>query len=795
MFNFKNLLLTVLIVLLSFASIAFAQKNNGIEKYSQVRISITSDYDFQRINNAGLFLDHGTYKKGFYFETWLSETEINMLKNSGVSYQVVVDDWYSYYSQMNKNNSVSPNIPLTDAYTINHSIYGTMGGHLKFEEAIAKLDSMRLQYPTLISVKWSIGNSYENRPMWTVRVTKNPDAPTGRPEIWLNGVTHAREPMAMMNVFYYLYWLFENYNIDPVATYILNNREIYFTPFINPDGYYYNQTTNPNGGGMWRKNRKPQGTAIGVDLNRNFGTYNFWNSTNGGSSTSQSSDTYRGPSPFSEPETQNFKTFVNSRNIKTELDYHTHGNLLIKPWAWCDPTPTPDDAIFNEMGAECTIENHYSFGTPYQTVGYYVRGGDLDWLYSTDTTGHSSHIFAMTPEIGNTGVFWAAYNDIIPFSQQCMIMNIYMSLVAGPYASLKTATLNKQTYAQNESGTFKVVFRNKGLATAPNVKVQWTPLNSYVSIPVQIYTKASMSSRTSDSTTFNFTVSGSCPNNYGIPTRLKIMQNDTITLYNKLHYILVGNGTAILLDSAENGFNNWTTSNTWAVTTSQYHSPTHSFTDSPSGNYLGNANNSMTLNFPLNTSGTPVVFLSFWHRYYTEAGYDYCRVEVSSNNGTNWSEVTSYNGNMQTWTYQSFNITSFTNSSANVRIRFRLTSDGSLNYDGWYVDDIKITGYQSIPTGIGNNWNVTPNKFALEQNFPNPFNPATQINYSVAKEGLVRITIIDLLGREVKTLVNEVKAPGYYAVDFNGTNLSSGMYFYRMESGNFIDTKKMTLIK
>lgn len=795
MLNFKNLL-AFSIALLFIANLAFAQNNNGIEKYSQVRISMSSEENFKKLADAGLFLDHGTYKKGLYYETWLSETEIKMLVNSGVSYQVMVDDWYAYFNQMNKNSNVSPNVTLTDAYTIYHSIYGSMTGHLRWEEAIAKLDSMRLQYPSLISVKFSIGNSYENRPMWTVRVTKNPDAPTGRPEVWLNGVTHAREPMGMMNIFYYLYWLFENYNIDPVATYILNNREIYFTPFINPDGYYYNQTTNPTGGGMWRKNRQPYGGSTGTDLNRNFGTYNFWNSTNNGSSTSPSSDTYRGPYPFSAKEDSLWKVFVNSRNFKTTLDYHTHGNLLIKPWAWCDPTPTPDDAIFNEMGAECITENHYLFGTPYQTVNYYVRGGDLDWMYSIDSTGHTSRIFSLTPEIGNTGVFWAAYADIIPFAQQCMYMNIYMTLVAGPYASLKTATLNKQTYTQNETGNIKVVFRNKGLAAANNVKVQFTPVNgSYINIPVQVYNKASMPSRTSDSVTFNFTVSGTCPNNFGIPTRLKILQNDTVTLYNKIHYIMVGNGTAVLLDSAENGFSNWTTSNTWAVTSTQYHSPTNSFTDSPTGNYVNNTNNSMTLNFPLNTSAMPVVFFSFWHRYYTEAGYDYCRVEVSSNNGTNWNEITSYNGNAQTWAYQSFDISSYCNSSPNVRIRFRLTSDGSQVYDGWYVDDIKITGYQSIPTGVGNIGNLTPNKFELQQNYPNPFNPSTQINYSVAREGLVKITVFDILGREVKTLVNDVKTAGFYAVEFDASNLSSGMYFYRMESGNFVDTKKMTLIK
>jgi carboxypeptidase T len=790
MFNFKKSLLFVLFLA---TSLILAQNKSGTEKYSQVRISVKSGNDFIKLGNSGLFFDGGDYKKGLYFETWLSESEIAMLRNSGVPFEITIDDWIKHYNEMQRNNYISPNIELTDSYTISHSIIGTMGGHLKWEEAISKLDSMRLQYPNLVSVKWSIGNSYENRAMWTIRVTKNPDAPTGKPEIWLNGVTHAREPIGMENVFYYLYWLLENYNIDPIATYILNNREIYFTPFINPDGYYYNQTTNPNGGGMWRKNRQPYGSSIGADLNRNFGTYNFWNSTNEGSSTSPSSDTYRGTYPFSCPEDSNYKVFFNSRNFKVGLDYHSYGNYLIKPYNWCDPVPTPDDAVYNEMGADIIANNHFTFGTSSQTLQYFIRGGDIDWCYSTDSTGHSTHRFFMLPEVG-TATFWPTQAEIVPLARTCMYMNIYMSLVAGPYPKLMSAAFNKPAYSQSETGVFKVVIRNKGITDAQNVKIQFTPLSSYVTIPVQVYNRATLPLRTSDSATFNFTVSGSCPNNYGIPARLKIMQNDTITIYNKLYYILVGNGTAILLDSAENGFNNWTTTGSWALTTTQYHSATQSFTDSPSGNYTSNTDNPMTLNFPLNVSATPVVFLSYWHRYYTEGNFDLCRVEVSSNNGTDWSEVVSYNGNMQNWTYQSFDITSYCNGSANVKIRFRLTSNGSQEYDGWYVDDIKITGYQSQSVGIGN-WNTTPNKYLLEQNYPNPFNPSTQINYSIAKEGVVRISIFDVLGREVKVLVNEVKSPGFYAVDFDGIKLSSGMYFYRMESGSFIDTKKMTLVK
>lgn len=89
----------------------------------------------------------------------------------------------------------------------------------------------------------------------------------------------------------------------------------------------------------------------------------------------------------------------------------------------------------------------------------------------------------------------------------------------------------------------------------------------------------------------------------------------------------------------------------------------------------------------------------------------------------------------------------------------------------------------------------TPNKFSLSQNYPNPFNPVTKINYAVGVAGQVTIKVYDLTGKEVKVLVNEVKAPGFYTVDFSGINLSSGVYIYKINAKNFTDTKKMTLIK
>jgi hypothetical protein len=97
--------------------------------------------------------------------------------------------------------------------------------------------------------------------------------------------------------------------------------------------------------------------------------------------------------------------------------------------------------------------------------------------------------------------------------------------------------------------------------------------------------------------------------------------------------------------------------------------------------------------------------------------------------------------------------------------------------------------------GIENPPDILPEYFVLSQNFPNPFNPITTIKYSVPTTSNISLVIYDILGREIKTLVNEEKLPGNYTVEFNGANFSSGVYFYVMRADNFIDTKKFILLK
>jgi len=97
--------------------------------------------------------------------------------------------------------------------------------------------------------------------------------------------------------------------------------------------------------------------------------------------------------------------------------------------------------------------------------------------------------------------------------------------------------------------------------------------------------------------------------------------------------------------------------------------------------------------------------------------------------------------------------------------------------------------------GIQNNLIGVPSDFMLDQNYPNPFNPSTKISYGIPKESFVSIKIYDILGKQIMSLVNENKRPGYYDVNFNGSNFASGMYFYKIEAGSFVQTRRMILVK
>ena len=121
---------------------------------------------------------------------------------------------------------------------------------------------------------------------------------------------------------------------------------------------------------------------------------------------------------------------------------------------------------------------------------------------------------------------------------------------------------------------------------------------------------------------------------------------------------------------------------------------------------------------------------------------------------------------------------------------------GATATDEMYIDDFSyMPGANWIITGISQNGDIVPVEYALSQNYPNPFNPTTKVNYALPKNGFVTLKVYNILGVEVANLVNENKPAGNYSVDFNASDLSSGIYFYSINVNGFTDTKRMMLIK
>lgn len=345
------------------------------------RWNITGKNQIEAANAHGVDIleDHPNPGNGF-FTVMVSADELDDLRKEGYSLDVVESDWYSSYAAKSSM---------------------TMGGFLTWNEAVglpnSKIDSFHTAYPLITTAKFSIGDSYEGNPMWAIKVSDNPDIDENEPEILFTAIHHAREPISMEIVLHTIRTLLFNYGTDSRITQLVNEREIYFVPFVNPDGYMYNELIAPTGGGMWRKNRRINSPGVyGVDPNRNYGDH--WGFDNNGSSGNPSNDTYRGTAAFSEPEIVNIRDFVDARNFVIAVNYHSYSNLFLWTPGWAD-FYTADEALFQAIGDTVTSFNNYA---PQPGWALYNTNGDSDdWYY------FQRGIYAFTPEVGSSSDgFW-----------------------------------------------------------------------------------------------------------------------------------------------------------------------------------------------------------------------------------------------------------------------------------------------------------------------------------------------------------------------------------------------------
>lgn len=779
----KNFLLALVFLLPVFGS-------SQSETYSRVKIWL-DDKPVETLSGLGLEVDHGEIKPGFWVINDFSATELQQIQAAGFRTEIIIPNVQQYYADQKQRvtdyiQSIGCTTPPTYPTPTNFGL-GSMGGFFTYNEIIAHLDNMYTLHPNLIKQKAALPYvTHENRPVYWLKISDNPTVDENEPEILYDGVHHAREPASVAQLIMFMYYLLENYATDPEVQYLVNNSEMYFIPLVNPDGYVYNQTTNPNGGGMWRKNRRNNGDGTwGVDLNRNYG-YN-WGYDNVGSSPNTNSSTYRGPSAFSEPETQNLRDFCNQHQFRLCLNYHTYGNLMIYPWGYDANIYTPDSAQFTTYGDHLTTYNKYSYGTANQTVLYTANGVSDDWMYGEQVT--HPKIFAFTPEAGMSDEgFWPPQNRIIDICKENIWQNLHACHLVLRYAY---TTDDEPNYISAGSGYLNYRIKRLGMDAPATYTVTIVPYGPGITSvgPPNTYSTLGMLQEVSDS--ISYTLMNGMAGGQTFKYIIEV-NNGAYTLRDTI-VKKFGWSTIVFSNNGNNltGFTN----NGWATTTSQFWSPGSSITDSPSGNYQSNAYETIRTG-NLNLTDAATAQLSFYARWELETNFDWVQVEASTDGGNSWTPLCGkhtksgngfqdpgqplYDAYVFGWKKETMPLDNYI--GQNVMIRFEINADGGGNADGFYFDDMLVEKIVVSPTGI-----ASPNMGSLDQNMPNPSDQYTYINFYEVPDGSV-LEVYDMTGKRVHSEILEQNTGN---IRLNTTGLETGVYFYRL---NGTAPRKMVVV-
>ena len=285
-----------------------------------------------------------------------------------------------------------------------------------YTEMVAELNQAAFDHPAIFSLS-SLGLSHEGRTVWVGKISDNAGADEDEPEVLFTHHQHAREHLTVEMALYILKMLTDEYGTDPQITGLVDSREVWIVFDVNPDGGEYDIATGSYR--SWRKNRQPNAgsTAVGTDLNRNWGY--SWGCC-GGSSGTPSSDTYRGPAVFSAPEIQAVRDFVDSRviggqqQITASIDFHSYGELVLWPFGYTFTDVPPDMSqddhdVYVAMGQAMAATNGY---TAEQASELYITDGTIDdWTYGVHRI--LTYTFEMYPVTSGQGGFYPP-DEVIP---------------------------------------------------------------------------------------------------------------------------------------------------------------------------------------------------------------------------------------------------------------------------------------------------------------------------------------------------------------------------------------------
>ncbi len=329
------------------------------DRYILIKAQVSDRDDIDKLANMGL--DIWEFQRdGLVIR--VTDDERQQVKESGFTIETITEDVYEYTEKI-KQKQISLFAEPTPAKYHSH------------DEVIAELKALE---DSGVAKTYIIGNTHEGRDIWAVRISDNPSEDEEEPGALFFGCEHAGEWIGIEVPLSIAQYLVDNYYSDQDITYLVDSCEIWIVPVMNPDGYEYSRTTDR----MWQKNRRDNGDGtFGVDLASNWDY--MWDAP--GSFGTTSSDYYRGPSAFSEPETQAIRDLILSCDFRVLMDYHSPGQMIGSPWDYT-LEPCADDIPMGTM--KLTMRNliKETSGANYidwaDWSGTFVfPGSATDWAY------------------------------------------------------------------------------------------------------------------------------------------------------------------------------------------------------------------------------------------------------------------------------------------------------------------------------------------------------------------------------------------------------------------------------
>ena len=807
-------------------------------KYSKVKIFTDEKHaQAQKYFVYGaLQVDHCHFEDGA-FVIEIDEEKLEKLKASSYNYKIVIPDLAENFRLTNDvskfyesdTKAITNRLGFTDdcqkvstmITTPVNFTPGSMGGYYTYAEMVTKIGYLFDTYPGIVDT-FSIGRSIEDRDIWCVKISDNVLAEENEPEVMFNALQHCREAISGTSEIFFMQYLCENYFAgNTKVQQLVNNREIFIIPCVNPDGYVWNQTTNPGGGGGWRKNRRPLGTFVagvpqyGVDLNRNYNA--DWGNCSapvggiaascGSSSKTSANETYWGTGPFSEPETQAIRDFTAAHNFRMSIDQHSEGSWNTVPQGRTSLHPGPMpllDSMFLYGFASSAMASYncHRMGNNLQTLNYEVAGGNKDWMFQGQTSMvvNPRKIYSYTSEAGG-GSFWPTASKIIPLAKGLTFQYLQAALAAGSYVDLQDADDVELT---SLNGTFNYNLRRIGILDA-NVTVSIIPIQNIGSVGSAVTLPAG--TMANYYSTASGGISYSLPATIGNGQLIKFIWRVTTDGVSVDEVVTkIYNPTTVFADDMESGTvtGKWTVANGFDYGNVQSFNGSKSLSESPTGNYTKNSIRTATIKNTINLSTATAAYFSFWVNYRAENCLDFMRIQISTDGGANYTPLCAKNtisendgelaglpaltGIHQEWTRELVDLSSYVGPGMNnIKLQYYFSSnDDDVNDDyyrklddGFYIDNVKLISSTNALVALPVQFISFDGQLLANKNVELKWNAAAddqhdyfEVQRSVDKNNF--ITLGKILAAPPCVFVDPSAKPGnnYYRikqVDKNGT--------------------------